>query len=302
MNLNGRYGWILYFRPLNSEMSEDLAPKKLIDLEEVIKSKNPTLLKWMPGLIIKYLKRIIHQEHINDFIRRHGDKKSFDFVDEIIKEFGVEVTFEGLEHIPQSGGCIIASNHPIGGLDGIALLQVLAKVRKDQKFIVNDILLNIKNLDNIFVGVNKHGKNTGEVLDLIDSYYAGEGTLLIFPAGLVSRKQKNGLIRDLTWKKSFIVKAKKFKRNIIPVHIAGRNSEFFYNLAKWRGKLGIKANLEMLYLMDEMYHQLGKNIHIKIGKPLSYELFNERYNDHEWAQKVKEHIYNLAEGKDDFQP
>ncbi len=283
-------------------MSVDIPQKKLIDLEEVIRSKNPALLKWMPGLIIKYLKRIIHQDHINDFIRRHGDKQSYEFVDEVIKEFGVEVTYEGLENIPKEGGCIIASNHPIGGLDGMAILQVVAKVRRDQKFIVNDLLLNLKNLDTIFVGVNKHGKNTSEVLDKIDGYYAGEGSLLIFPAGLVSRKQNNGLIRDLTWKKSFIVKAKKYKRNIIPVHIAGRNSNFFYNLARWRGKLGIKANIEMLYLMDEMYHQLGKNIHIKIGKPLSYELFNEQYNDHDWAQKVKEHIYTLAEGTDDFRP
>jgi len=283
-------------------MSVDIPQKKLIDLEEVIRSKNPALLKWMPGFIINYLKRIIHQDHINDFIRRHGDKQSYEFVDEVIKEFGVEVTYEGLENIPKEGGCIIASNHPIGGLDGMAILQVVAKVRRDQKFIVNDLLLNLKNLDTIFVGVNKHGKNTSEVLDKIDGYYAGEGSLLIFPAGLVSRKQNNGLIRDLTWKKSFIVKAKKYKRNIIPVHIAGRNSNFFYNLAKWRGKLGIKANIEMLYLMDEMYHQLGKNIHIKIGKALSYELFNEQYTDHDWAQKVKEHIYNLAEGTDDFRP
>jgi hypothetical protein len=121
---------MLYFRPLKSAMSVDIPQKKLIDLEEVIRSKNPALLKWMPGLIINYLKRIIHQDHINDFIRRHGDKQSYEFVDEVIKEFGVEVTYEGLENIPKEGGCIIASNHPIGGLDGMAILQVVAKVQQ----------------------------------------------------------------------------------------------------------------------------------------------------------------------------
>jgi 1-acyl-sn-glycerol-3-phosphate acyltransferase len=226
----------------------DTPGKKYIDIEEVIKSKNPGLLKWMPGFAIRYIKRIIHQDHINDFLARHGEKKSFDFIDECIKEFGVEVTWEGLEHIPDQGGCIIASNHPIGGLDGIALMQVVSHKRKDIKFIVNDILMNIKNLEDVFVGVNKHKKNTAQVLDLIDTYYAGTTAVIIFPAGLVSRKQEKGLIRDLEWKKSFITKAKKYERNIIPVHISGRNSNFFYNLARFRGKVGIKANVEMFYL------------------------------------------------------
>ena len=280
----------------------DTPGKKYIDIEEVIKSKNPGLLKWMPGFAIRYIKRIIHQDHINDFLARHGEKKSFDFIDECIKEFGVEVTWEGLEHIPDQGGCIIASNHPIGGLDGIALMQVVSHKRKDIKFIVNDILMNIKNLEDVFVGVNKHKKNTAQVLDLIDTYYAGTTAVIIFPAGLVSRKQEKGLIRDLECKKSFITKAKKYERNIIPVHISGRNSNFFYNLARFRGKVGIKANVEMFYLMDEMYHQLGKNIHIKIGQPIQHEMLTSQYSDQEWAQKVKAHIYNLAEGKEVFTP
>jgi putative hemolysin len=277
------------------------AQEKFIDIEEVIKSKNPSLLKWMPGFVLKYIKRIIHQDHVNDFIRRQGDKKSHDFVNEIVKEFGAEVSFEGLENIPEIGGCIIAANHPIGGLDSIALMQTVARKRKDLKFIVNDVLLNIKNLSDLFIGVNKHGKNSTEVLDVIDSYYASDIAMLIFPAGLVSRKQEHGIIRDLVWKKSFVVKAKKHQRNIIPVHIAGKNSKFFYNLAWWRGKLGIKANIEMFYLMDEMYHQDGKKIHITIGKPIPYELLTQKYSDQDWAQKIKSHIYNLAEGKDEFE-
>lgn len=276
------------------------SPKKFVDIEEVIHSKNPVLLKWMPGILLKYIKRIIHEDHINDFLNRHGDKKSFEFVEEVINEFGVEVTFEGLDNIPATGGCVIASNHPIGGLDGMAIINVIAKKRKDVKFIVNDVLMKFKNLEDIFIGVNKHGKNTSEILDIIDSYYAADSAMLIFPAGLVSRKQ-NGLIRDLVWKKSFVVKSKKYERDIIPVHIGGRNSNFFYNLARLRGKLGIKANIEMFYLMDEMYHQLGKNIHVKIGKPISHKLLTQKHSDQEWAQKIKDHIYNLAEGNDNFQ-
>lgn len=281
-------------------MSEQ-STKKFIDVEEVIRSKNPGVLKWLPGFALRYIKRIIHEDHINSFLAINGEKKSFDFVDAIINEFGVKVTVEGLENLPAGGGCIVASNHPIGGLDGIALIQATAKKRKDLKFIVNDLLMNIKNLEDVFVGVNKHGKNTAQVLDQIDTYYAGEGVVIIFPAGLVSRKQ-NGVIRDLQWKKSFVTKAKKYQRNIIPVHITGKNSNFFYNLSMIRGKLGIKANLEMFYLMDEMYHQLGKNIHIRFGKPIQHTMLTSQYNDGQWADKIKEHIYNLAEGRDDFRP
>ena len=177
----------------------------------------------------------------------------------------------------------------------MALMHVIAKKRRDQKFIVNDVLLNISNLSDLFIGVNKHGKNPVATLDLIDSWYKSETAMLIFPAGLVSRKQKGGIIRDLTWKKSFITKGKKFNRAIIPVHISGRNSDFFYNLARWRTRLGIKANIEMFYLMDEMYHQLGKNIHVRIGAPIPPDTFQQNLSDQEWAEKVKAHVYELAE-------
>ena len=273
-------------------MSE-IEKKDFIDVEEVIRNKNPRILKFIPGFLLSYIKRILHQDDVNDFIRRHGHKTSFDFVDAIITEFGPIVTFEGLENIPVSGGAIIAANHPMGGLDAMALLQVIQKKRLDQKFIVNDVLLSIKSLGNLFIGVNKHGKNSGIVLDKIDNYYDSETLVLIFPAGLVSRKQNGGIISDLEWKKSFITKAKRFNKPVIPVHISGQNSNFFYNLSRWRERLGIKINLEMFYLMDEMYHQSGKSIHVKIGKPIDPLAFDKQFTDQEWAQRVKKQVYEL---------
>lgn len=275
--------------------------KKFIDVEEVIRSKNPALLKWIPGVALRYIKKILHQDHVNDFIRRHGDKTSFAFVDEIVREFGAQVSCEGLEHLPGSGGCIIAANHPIGGLDAMALIQTVAKKRKDQQFIVNDVLMNITNLRDLFIGVNKHGKSPTASLERMDQAYSGTGAVLIFPAGLVSRKQHDGIM-DLAWKKSFITKARRFKRDVVPVHISGRNSDFFYNLARWRSRLGIRANVEMFYLMDEMYHQFGKNIHVRIGEPIPWSAFSAHKKDKEWAEAVKTHVYRLAEGPARFQP
>src|SRR6185295_11423923 len=139
-----------------------------------------------------------------------------------LERFKVKTISKGEEHIPLQGGFIMASNHPLGGLDALALLDVVSHRRKDLKFIVNDILLQLKNLKGLFIGVNKHGKNAQENLAAIDELYASDKGVLIFPAGLVSRKQ-NIVIKDLEWKKSFITKAKKHKRNVMPVHIEGKN-------------------------------------------------------------------------------
>ena len=250
----------------------------------------------MPGFLLSYIKRIVHQEEINAFISKHGDKTSFAFVDAIITEFKVNVEYEGLDNVPSDNGCIIASNHPLGGLDAMALIQVISKKRKDLKFIVNDILLQLKNLETLFIGVNKHGKNSAEVFATMDQLYASATAILIFPAGLVSRKQDKGEIKDLDWKKSFVTKARKNQSSIIPVYIEGRNSNFFYTFARARSRLGIKANIEMFYLMDEMYHQKNKTIKIIFGEALQPTAFNESKTDYEWAQIVKDHVYTLGRG------
>jgi putative hemolysin len=269
--------------------------KKFIDIDEIFKSKNPGLYRLLPGFVISYLKRVVHQEEINSFIDRHGHKKEFEFVDAVIDEFGATIGISGLENIPEKGGCIFASNHPLGGLDAMALVQVISKVRKDIRFIVNDILLQLKNLSGIFVGVNKHGKNSQDVFNSLDELYASGSGVLIFPAGLVSRKQK-GQIVDLEWKKSFITNSRKYQLPVIPVFIEGRNSEFFYNLSNFRKKMGIKANIEMLYLADEMYRQKNKTITVIFGKPIPASFFETGYSDKNWAQLVKEHVYNLPGG------
>ncbi len=275
--------------------------ERIIDVEQVIAKKNPKILRWLPGFVLRYIKRIVHEDHINTFIRNHGHKQSFEFIDAVINDFGVRVISNGIDHIPTNRGCIIAANHPIGGLDALALMQAVALRRKDQAFIVNDVLMNLKNLSELFVGVNKHGKNTQEALAEIDSLYAGDGAVLIFPAGLVSRKQHSEIM-DLEWKKSFITKARRFSKPIIPVHISGRNSDFFYNLARWRSRLGIRTNIEMLYLMDEMFNQHGKNITLTFGAPLEPIQFDNSRSDREWALRVKEHVYSLEPGKNPKDP
>lgn len=267
--------------------------EKFIDVKKVIKEKNPSLLKWIPGFLLRYIKRISHEDDINWLMTKNGHLKGLDFVDALIADFGVEVLLRGEENIPTDKPVIFAANHPLGGLDGIAFMHALGKYRKDIKFLVNDILSNIKNFDTLFVPVNKHGGHGRKGTAIIDETYSSAGAVLVFPAGLVSRKQQ-GEIKDLEWKKSFINKARKYQKDVIPVYIEGKNSKFFYNLASLRKKIGIKANLEMFYLAEEMFAQKDKKITIHVGKPIAYRYFDHSKSDKHWAEEVKQKVYEMA--------
>lgn len=155
----------------------------------------------------------------------------------------------------------------------------------------NDFLMYIDNLRSVFIPVNKHGSNS-ENIESINSTFASDKVVLFFPAGLCSRKSGK-FILDLEWKKTFLSMARKYGRDILPVHISGRNSSFFYNLARIRKKIGLKANIEMLYLVDEMFKQNNKDIVITFGKPISIDYFDKRNKDKTWASELRKHVYKL---------
>lgn len=275
-------------------MEEKVPTKKLIEVREVIRKKNSNLLRWMPKFVTNYIERIIHQDDINQIMIDNEGLSGMDFVNALIdKNLKINVRVEGEENIPREGGVIFASNHPLGGLDGIAFMYVVGKIRRDVKFLVNDILLNLAPLESIFVPVNTLGAQGRQNLAKIEQAYAADHALLVFPAGLVSRKRK-GVIEDLVWKKSFIAKAKKYQKNVIPVHIDGRNSNFFYNLARLREKVGIKANIEMFFLPDEMFAQRNKTVTIRIGTPIPYTHFDGNKTEQEWADEIKKEVYRLG--------
>lgn len=266
--------------------------EKFIDLEDVIRKKNPRLLKVLPGFLIRFLKRIIYQDEINEVIRNNKPRYGLDFVAGIVKDFGTRVEVDGFENIPATGRFIFAANHPLGGLDGIVLMHEIGKKHPNIKFIVNDLLLNIKNLEILFVPVNKHGRQSTEYARRIDETYQSDNQILYFPAGLCSRKIK-GRIVDLTWHKSFIVKATQYKRDIIPVYVEGRNTSFFYNLANLRKFLGIKANIEMIFLVGEMFKQKKKLIRLTFGKPIPYSTFDSSKSPSDWALEVRNMVYSM---------
>ncbi len=264
-----------------------------IDVKEIFRDKNPALARLIPNFIISYLRRVIHEDELNDFMSKYGDLKNIDLVKAGLEFLGIGYQVHNRHNIPGPGRYVFVSNHPLGGLDGLVFMTEVSNHFDDIKFPVNDILLNISNMSGIFLPINKHGSQAREAAIKIEEAYASDAQILYFPAGLCSRK-KRGEIRDLEWQKNFLVKAIKHKRDIVPVYFSGKNSNWFYKLSNFRKSIGIKANIEMLYLPDEMFKQKDKDLHIVFGEAIARETFDRSRTIVEWTGWLKGKAYELA--------
>ena len=264
---------------------------KFIDVEKVLKEKAYKLYKWLPAFVIRWLKKKLHEKEINAAMAALKDERGLEFNRKGLELLGAKVESKHAHLIPKTGSIIIAANHPLGGLDGMALIKAVGEVRPDVRFFVNDILSNIKNYGEIFVAVNKTGNSTTRSLRTMEDVFMSEAAVLFFPAGLVSRKQ-GGIVRDLTWKKSFVTQAIDHKRMIQPVFIEGKNSQFFYNFANFRKWIGIKANIEMLFLPDEMFKARKETIKIHFSKPFDSIILDESKSHKQWSDLLYKYIYS----------
>lgn len=270
--------------------------EKFIDIRRLIKSKNPKLLKWLPGFMVNYLRRILHEDEINEFIDRNGHLYDDVFCEAIIDYFNIKIVMEGLENLPPEGPAIVAMNHPLGGMDAIAFVVGIKEKRKDVQFIVNDLLMNLENLKNLFVGVNKYGKNGASVRQQIRNIFDSDKLVCIFPAGMVSRKI-DGNVTDLLWKKTFVQYGREFNRPVVPVYIDGELTNFFYRLSKFRKFIGIKTNIEMLYLADELFKQKNRTITFTIGKPIYGAEINPELSDADASEWFRNHVHQFRKSQ-----
>lgn len=265
---------------------------KPINIKEIFTVKSPELAGIIPDFIYRYINRILQLDFINNFLKRNGHLKGIDFVDQVVREFNVVEHIYGYENIPDKGRFIFASNHPLGGFDGMLLMKHVDRKLGKLKFLSNDILMNIPNLSSMFIPVNKHGGHSRKAARLLLDAYNSDQQILVFPSGLASRKI-NGKIVDLDWKKHFISKSIKHKRDIIPIFIDGKNSNRFYRIAKARRFLRLRWNLEMFLLPDETVKHRNTEIPIYFGKPIPYTTFDKSKTHKEWADWVKEYVYKL---------
>lgn len=263
-----------------------------LDVEEILSNKAPN--KKLPKFIVNYLKKIVHQQELNDFFKSIPGKNNLEFIDEAISNLlQASADFEGVENLPSKDGrYIFVSNHPLGGLDSVTLgLMLGRKYDGKVKFFANDILMFLEPLKEMFLPINVVGSQNRNSALIIDEFFKSDNHLITFPAGTCSRKIK-GEVTDLPWKKSFVAKAIQFQRDVVPIYFEARNSNFFYNLSKIRTKLGL-PNIEMLYLVNEMFKQRGKHFKVKIGKPIPYQQFDNSRTPVQWASWVREKVYAM---------
>lgn len=272
------------------------------DIRAILKSKAPKAR--IPEFLIRYLERIVHIEQMNTFLRKYPDLKGYEFIDRVIhEELGCDASIEGTENIPTDGKPVIfVSNHPLGGLDGMIIAQMIHESRqqsaisnqRELKVIVNELLMYMEPINTLWAPVNKVGKLSREQAIEQQRMWESETDVLTFPAGACSRLQRidgKWQIQDLEWQKNFVQRAREYKRDIVPIYFEGHNSRFFYTLAFLRKLLHIQLNIEMLYLVDEMYGAHGKHFRVHVLPPIPYSTFDNTHTPKEWAQYVKSIVY-----------
>lgn len=267
----------------------------LIDIDQILQAKAGKKAKYVPRFVVSYLKRIVHQDEINEFLASVEGKVGVDFLEEGMRFLDTKLEVKGMENLPDDHRLYtFVSNHPLGGQDGVALGYLLGKHYDGKiKYLVNDLLMNLKGLAPLFIPINKTGSQARDFPQMVEAGFNSDNHIIMFPAGLCSRRQKHGVIRDLEWKKTFIVKSVQHQRDVVPIHFEGHNSDFFYNLANVCKALGIKFNIAMLYLADEMFKNRHKTFRVTIGQPIPWQTFDRTKTPAEWADYVKTIVYNL---------
>lgn len=265
----------------------------LIDIDRIIKEKAGDKAKRIPHFLVSYLKHIVHQDEINEFLVSAADKTGVPFLEACMEYLDAKLEISGEENLPANGLCTFVSNHPLGGQDGVALGCLLGKHYNGQiKYLVNDLLMNLHGLAPLCIPINKTGSQSRDFPKMVEAGFQSDSHIIMFPAGLCSRK-RNGVIQDLAWKKTFITKSIETQRDVVPIHFEGRNSNFFYTMANTCEFLGIRFNIAMLYLADEMFKNRHKTFRVTIGKPIPWQTFDHSKSPTEWAAYVRDLVYKL---------
>lgn len=269
-----------------------------LDINEVIKKKAGKKARFVPKCLCKWLKAIIHQDELNAFIVSEGDKQGVPWLMDCIDFLDMKLEIAGKENLPDKGDgrrYTFVSNHPLGGQDGVALGAILGQHYDGQvKYLVNDLLMNLYGLAPLCIPINKTGAQSRNFPAMVEAGFASDNNIIMFPAGLCSRKQK-GVIRDLEWQKTFITKSVETQRDVVPIHFSGSNSNRFYRIANLCKLFHLKFNIAMLFLVDEMFKNRHKTFTITIGKPIPWQTFDKSRKPREWAQYVRNIVYELPQ-------
>ena len=271
--------------------------ERTIDIDNVLQSKMGAKAKWVPRPVVAWLKRIVHQDQVNEFLWDSRHLTGTPWLKACVEYLQMTLNIEGINNLPaKDDGRLytFVSNHPLGGIDGVALGSIIGEhYDSNFRYLVNDLLMNLPGLAPLCIPINKTGKQSRDFPAMVEAGFKSQHHMLMFPAGLCSRKGKDGTIRDLPWKKTFVTKSIETQRDIVPIHFSGQNSEKFYNIANWCKCLNLKFNVAMLFLVDEMYKNVGQSFRVAIGKPIPWQTFDKSRTPVQWAQWVQDRVYEI---------
>lgn len=269
-----------------------------IDVDRLLGEKLGGRSALVPRFVRSWLKRVIHQDEVNAFIWDARDKTGVDWLEQCLRYLDVRLDLRGIDNLPPDDDgrlYTFVSNHPLGGADGVALGALLGRRYGGRlRYLVNDLLMNLPGLAPLCIPINKTGRQGRDFPALVEAGFKGDNHIIMFPAGLCSRRI-GGEIQDLPWRKTFIVKSVETGRDIVPIHFGGRNSDRFYTIANICSRLGLKVNLAMLFLVDEMYRNTHKTFTVTVGKPIPWQTFDRTRKPQEWADHVRQQVYRLAQ-------
>ena len=269
--------------------------EKTIDIDKILKDKMGAKAKWVPRPLVSWLKRIVHQDRVNSFLWESRNKVGTEWLEECVKYLEMNLIVKGKENLPaKDDGKLytIVSNHPLGGADGVALGAIIGRHYDSHfRYLVNDLLMNLPGLAPLCIPINKTGKQSRNFPAMVKAGFESDNHMMMYPAGICSRK-RHGVIRDIPWSKTFVVKSVEYHRDVVPIHFSGHNSKFFYRLANFSDRF-LPFNLAMLFLVDEMYKNVGKTFEVRIGTPIPWQTFDKSRTPMEWAQYVQDQVYSL---------
>lgn len=265
-----------------------------IDVGEVLRARAPWLWRLTPRWAVNRLRRLICEEGLNDILAKTYPRRDADFCRGVMEYLDAELTVANPELMPpkEQSRVILVCNHPLGALDGIALIDLWTRhYGRRVRFVVNDLLMAVDPLSGTFLPINKFGHQSREASRALEEALEGDDPVIVFPAGLCSRLNERGEVADLPWHKMFVTKARRYGRPIIPMHFEGHNSPAFYRAARRRKAWHIPFNLEMALLPREVFGCRGARWSLTLRPTIAPENLSG-----DTAQHLAQHIRDISYG------
>ncbi len=237
--------------------------RRAFDLRRILSERNPRLLNRLPPGVLALARSLTHEHLVNAVLTARSGLEAAEFCEYVLRRLEITLKLENSRYLEDAERPVICANHPSGGLEGVALIAAILRIRGSCRVPANDLLATVEPLGPLIVGVNRARPSVADMREL-SAAYQGNEPMLIFPAGVTARVY-GGVLREYPWETSFVTRARRADRDIVPVWVSGRNSRHFYLIHRIRRVLGIGFNLEMGLLVDELLRRRGDTLTLRFA-------------------------------------